>query len=102
MRKTRVKHGLLAEQVRYWRELAVIKGISDVDNARAAIQLYDGSEAIITATVAQTDAFHATASNDATGDFLMPMVGVVPDPFAAEGNPALSTAKSRAIPPRPF
>jgi cold shock CspA family protein len=61
---------------------AVHKGMSDVGNASAAMALFDGSEDSIADAVAAIDAFHADALDAETGEFLMPLVGVIDDPFA--------------------
>ena len=61
---------------------AVHKGMSDVDNASAAMAIFDGSQASINAAVAQIDSFHDAALNPTSGEFLMPIVGVLDDPFA--------------------
>ena len=62
---------------------AVIKGMSDVDNAGAAMALYDGSAESVTTTVSAIDGFFADALVPSTAEFLMPLVGVIDDPFAA-------------------
>ena len=56
--------------------------MSDVDNAAAAMVLFDGSEASINAAVAAIDGFHADALDPNNGEFLMPIIGVLDDPFA--------------------
>ena len=61
---------------------AVIRGMSDVDDAIVAMNLFDGSDASITDAVAVIDGFYADALNPDTGDFLMPLIGVLDDPFA--------------------
>lgn len=61
---------------------AVHKGMSDVGNAAAAMALFDGSEGSITDAVSAIDGFHADALDPETGEFLMPLVGVLDDPFA--------------------
>lgn len=76
--------GYLLNKAENRMSFAVIKAMSDLDNARAVKQLLDRSEDRITAAVALTDAFHTAALDGATGDFLMSLVSVVPDPFAAE------------------
>ncbi|MDF3352075.1 DUF4214 domain-containing protein [Sulfitobacter sp. KE34] len=60
---------------------AVHKGMSDVGNASAAMALFDGSQASIDAAVTAIDGYHAAASDAQTGEFLMPLVGVLDDPF---------------------
>ncbi|WP_416882987.1 DUF4214 domain-containing protein [Marivita sp.] len=61
---------------------AVHKGMSDVDNASAAMAIFDGSEGSVSAAVAQIDTFHNAALNPTSGEFLMPIIGVLDDPFA--------------------
>lgn len=61
---------------------AVIKGMSDVGNASSAMALFDGSDASITSSVAAIDGFFADAQVASTAEFLMPLVGVIDDPFA--------------------
>ena len=60
---------------------AVHKGMSNVDNAALAMALFDGSQDSINAAVARIDAFHDAALNTSTGEFLMPLIGVLDDPF---------------------
>ena len=60
---------------------AVIRGMSDVEDARDAMGVFDGTEASITAAVAAIDGHYAEALDPVTGDFLMPLVGVLDDPF---------------------
>ena len=60
---------------------AVHKGMSNVDNAAQAMALFDGSQDSINAAVARIDAFHDAALNASTGEFLMPLIGVLDDPF---------------------
>jgi hypothetical protein len=61
---------------------AVHKGMSDVDNAAAAMALFNGSEVSIDTSVAAIDGYYADATDAANGEFLMPLVGVLDDPFA--------------------
>ncbi len=62
---------------------AVTKGMSDVANAKTAMQLFDdGEQADIDAAVAAIDGFYADALDPENGEFLLPLVGVVDDPFA--------------------
>ncbi len=60
---------------------AVHKGMSDPDHASEAMGLFDGSAGSITNAVARIDAFHDAALNANTGEFLMPLIGVLDDPF---------------------
>ena len=61
---------------------AVIKGMSEVGNASTAMQLFDGSEDSLLAAKNAIDAFHIAATGPTDGAFLMPLVGVIDDPFA--------------------
>lgn len=62
---------------------SVHKGMSDVDNAAAAMALFDGTEASIDTAVTAIDGYYADAQDPETGEFLMQVVGVLDDPFAA-------------------
>jgi len=61
---------------------AVHKGMSDVDNAADAMALFDGAEGSIDNAVAAIDGYYADALDPDNGEFLMPLVGVLDDPFA--------------------
>ena len=61
---------------------SVIKGMSNVDNARDALQFYDGSQASIDGSKGIIDAFFEEALDEDTGEFLFQLTGVVDDPFA--------------------
>ena len=61
---------------------AVHYGMSNVDNANAAMALYTGSESSVTAAVAEIDAFHEAALDPVTGELLLPLIGVLDNPFA--------------------
>ena len=61
---------------------AVTLGMSDVAEARAAMALFDGSEASVLAAVAQIETYHAAASDASGGAFLLPLAGVLENPFA--------------------
>ena len=60
---------------------SVILGMSDVEDARDSMDLFDGTPAGILAARAEMDADYAEALDPANGEFLMPLVGVVDDPF---------------------
>ncbi|MCX7560413.1 DUF4214 domain-containing protein [Sulfitobacter sp. F26204] len=57
------------------------QGLSDVDNASAAMAVFDGSEGSVTAAVAAIDVFHLAALGAESGEFLMPLIGVLENPF---------------------
>ena len=61
---------------------SVTLGMSNVDNASASMALFDGSSDSITEAVSAIDGYFIDASNADTGEFLMPLVGVIDDPFA--------------------
>ena len=61
---------------------AVHKGMSDTDDAADAMALFTGTPASITAARNAIDDHHADALSATSGDFLMPIVGVLDDPFA--------------------
>ena len=61
---------------------AVNLGMSDVANANAVMQVFDGSEASVNAAVALTDTFYVAAESAVDGEFLMPIVGILDNPFA--------------------
>lgn len=61
---------------------AVHKGMSDVDNASAAMALFDGSQASLTEAISAIDGFFANATNTGSGEFLIQVVGVLDDPFS--------------------
>lgn len=60
---------------------AVNYGMSDVDNAAAAMALFDGTASGINAAVAAIDGYYQDALDPANGEFLMPLVGVLDTPF---------------------
>ena len=61
---------------------SVIKGMSNVDNAKAAMALYDGTAGSITAAKNAIDAYHTAALDANNGELLIHLVGVMDDPFA--------------------
>ncbi|MGC1505794.1 MAG: DUF4214 domain-containing protein, partial [Sulfitobacter sp.] len=61
---------------------SVINGMSDVENARTVMSLYNGSEESINAAKSSIDSFAFDAQDAVNGEFLMPLVGVIEDPFA--------------------
>ncbi|MEE9311014.1 MAG: DUF4214 domain-containing protein, partial [Planctomycetota bacterium] len=61
---------------------SVIKGMSNTDNGKAAMALYDGTAASITAAKNAIDGFYAAAVDANTGELLINLVGVMDDPFA--------------------
>ena len=62
---------------------AVHRGMSDPDNAVAAMALFDGTQASIDDAVAAIDGFYQDALDPINGEFLMQVVGVLDNPFAA-------------------
>jgi hypothetical protein len=61
---------------------SAIKGLSDYDDTVAVMNIFDGSAASITNAVAEIDRLYVEALDPDTGEFLMPLVGVIDDPFA--------------------
>ncbi|UWR12343.1 tandem-95 repeat protein [Sulfitobacter mediterraneus] len=74
--------GYLENKIYVGAYFAVHKGMSDVDNAVAAMALFDGSESGISDAVNAIDGYHSAALDPADGEFLMPLVGVLDDPFS--------------------
>jgi hypothetical protein len=61
---------------------AVHRGMSDVDNASAAMALFDGSQGSVNDAVAAIDGYYQDALDPSNGEFLMQLVGVLDNPFA--------------------
>lgn len=61
---------------------AVHKGMSDTDNASAAMALFDGTQASVDTAVAAIEGYYADALDSSIGEFLLQVVGVLDDPFA--------------------
>lgn len=61
---------------------SVIKGMGNADNAKAAMALYDGTDASKAAAKNAIDGFFNTASAGDNGELLIQLVGVMDDPFA--------------------
>lgn len=61
---------------------SITRGLSDVADATAAMALFDGTAASITAAQNAIDGYYTSALDADTGAFLMPLVGVIDDPFA--------------------
>ena len=55
--------------------------MSDAANATATMELYVGTQQSMWDAVDAVDAFYASALDPATGEFLMPIVGVLDNPF---------------------
>jgi hypothetical protein len=72
----------LADKTDIGAYFSVLRGMSDVDNASAAMALFDGSDTSITAAVDAIDGFYADALDADSGEFLMQVVGVIDDPFS--------------------
>lgn len=74
--------GFLENKVMIGTYFAVTKGMSNGVNGAAAMDLFDGTEASINTAVAAIDGYYADALDPTNGEFLMPLVGVLDDPFA--------------------
>lgn len=62
---------------------SVIRGLSDVEDASSAMQLFErGSESSISDALAFIEAEYASAIADGSGEVLMQLVGVADNPFA--------------------
>lgn len=61
---------------------SVIKGMSNVDNAKSAMAMFDGTDASKTATKNAIDGHYNSASAADGGELLIQLVGVMDDPFA--------------------
>lgn len=62
---------------------AVHKGMSSAANATSAMDLYDGSILSLTVAISAIDNFELNALDPTNGEFLMPLVGVLDNPFSA-------------------
>jgi hypothetical protein len=60
---------------------AVHLGMSDVDNARTVMDSFDGALFTEADARAQADFYYQFATGGITGEFLMPLVGVLTDDF---------------------
>lgn len=75
--------GFLEDKVKIGTYFAVTKGMSDGDNATDAMALFgDQVASDINGAVAAIDDFYTDALDPTDGEFLMPLVGVLDDPFA--------------------
>lgn len=61
---------------------AVHRGMSNVDDAALVMELFDGSADSLATAVEAVDTLYTAAQDSVSGDFLMPLVGVLDDPFA--------------------
>jgi hypothetical protein len=62
---------------------AIHKGMSDTGNAATAMALFDGTLESVSAATSQVDDFYSDALDPLSGEFLMPLIGVLDDPFLA-------------------
>jgi len=60
----------------------VIKGMSNGQNGKDVMELFDGSQQSIENAIVATDQFYANALDPTHGEFLIPLVGVLDNPFA--------------------
>ncbi|GLQ16550.1 DUF4214 domain-containing protein [Maritalea porphyrae] len=60
---------------------SVIKGMSNTDNAKSAMALYDGSDAGLAAAKSAVDGYYSSAIDANSGELLIKLVGVMDDPF---------------------
>lgn len=61
---------------------AVHRGMSNVDDATMVMELFDGSADSLDTAVEAVNTLYEAAQSSVNGDFLMPLVGVLDDPFA--------------------
>lgn len=61
---------------------SVHRGMSNTDDAIQIMALFDGSQESVQTTVDAIDALYTSATSSDGGEFLMPLVGVLDDPFA--------------------
>jgi hypothetical protein len=73
----------LSDKADIGAQFAVIKGMSDVSDAADVMSLFDGSAASIQDALAAIEGHFADAQSATNGDFLLPLVGVLDDPFAS-------------------
>ena len=61
---------------------SVQKGMSNTDDATQVMALFDGTDNSVQTAVDAIDALYDASMSSQNGDFLMPLVGVLDDPFA--------------------
>lgn len=61
---------------------AAVKGLSNVQDAKTVMSLYDGTFAGMLDAVVEVNDIYADALDPVNGEFLLQLVGVVDDPFA--------------------
>ncbi|PRY73910.1 CAP domain-containing protein [Marivita geojedonensis] len=61
---------------------SAIKGLSDFSDTISVMELYNGTRSSVSNAVSVIDEIHADALDPMSGEFLMPLVGVIDDPFA--------------------
>ncbi len=79
--------------------LAVIRGMSDVENAATALADFDGSEASFDAAVSTIDGFYQAALDPNAGEFLLQLDDVFENPISSQNAVAtIGTNASTADP----
>lgn len=73
---------MLSDKTDVGAYFAVHRGMSDTDNAAAVMGFLDGTATGVDAAVAAIDALYAAALDPFDGEFLMPLVGVLENPFS--------------------
>ena len=73
----------LADKTDIGALFAVHRGMSDLENATAVMSQFDGSPASLSSAFAAVEQFHSAALDAETGEFLMPLVGVLDTPLDA-------------------
>lgn len=61
---------------------AVHRGMSNLDDASMIMEMFDGSAESLALAAEAVDTLYTAAQVSVNGDFLMPLVGVLDDPFA--------------------
>jgi|GEM_PF-163521 len=80
--QTLVDQSYIATKTDIGTYFAAIKGLSDVDDARVVMSLYDGTIGGMLDAVTEVNDIYADALDPQNGEFLLQLVGVVDDPFA--------------------
>ncbi|SHH94665.1 DUF4214 domain-containing protein [Marivita hallyeonensis] len=71
----------LANKVMLGGHFAVMRGMSDVEDARAVMHGFDGTDASLDAGIAQSDMVYQSILDGSESGFLMQVVGISPDVF---------------------
>lgn len=72
----------LADKTDIGANFAVHKGMSDLEEAAAVMAFFDGTQGSIQDAIGAIDGYYWDALDANSGDFLMPLIGVLDDPFS--------------------